>query len=70
MDEGTRVGLSIAFAVVGFGWWIGVGVWRGVSREHSARMFWLHLTSPLVGIALNPVAICLLLGSDRLWHRG
>lgn len=60
MSETWRQALSLAFAVTGLGWWLGIEVWRGWSEEHSPRVFWLHLTAPWVAIVLLLVAIWLL----------
>lgn len=59
--------VPLLLAAIGLGWWIGVEVWRGRSQDHSARVFWLHLTAPLVAIVLQAVAIWLLV--DRIASR-
>jgi hypothetical protein len=61
-----RYWLSILLAGAGLVWWLGVEVYRGRSQEHSARMFWLHLTAPVVAIVLLLVAVWLALGSERV----
>jgi hypothetical protein len=66
MTDDTRRRLSLICTVVGLAWWFGVEVWRGRSQEHSERVFWLHLTAPVVAIVLLLVAIWLLANTDRV----
>jgi hypothetical protein len=65
MLDDPRFLVALGCAVAGLGWWFGVEFWRGVSREHSARVFWLHLTAPPVAIVLMTTAIGLVATSDR-----
>lgn len=58
--NGAHVWLAVGLAATGMAWWLGVELWRGRSQEHSARVFWLHLTAPLVAIVLMAAAIWLL----------
>ena len=66
MSEGTRMILTGVSAVVGLGWFLGVEVWRGRTQDHSPKVFWLHLTAPLVAIVFLLVAIVLLINSERI----
>ena len=66
MTDGTRQVLSLSCVLVGLSWFFGVEVWRGWSQEHSARVFWLHLTAPVVAIVLTILAIWLLIDTDLL----
>ena len=71
MTDDTRLILACALAVAAIGWWFGVETYRGFSQDHSARLFWLHLTAPVVAIGLMLVAIWLLINTERLRkHRG
>ncbi len=70
MTDGTRRVLATVLAFVGLAWVVGVDVWRGRSREHSARVFWLHLTAPLVAIVLTLLALWLLINTDRVRRAG
>lgn len=66
MTDGTRQLVAGILASCGLAWWLGVEVWRGRSQEHSPRVFWLHLTAPLVAIVLFLAAIWLLGHVERL----
>jgi hypothetical protein len=59
MTDDTRYLVAISCFVLGLAWWLGEKVWRCFSREDSARMFWIHLTAPLVGIILMGAALWL-----------
>lgn len=59
MDHHTRLLIGFGLGVLGFAWFVVIKVWRGRSRDHSARMFWLHLTAPLVAIVLLVVGLTL-----------
>jgi hypothetical protein len=65
MSDGTRLLVSGVLFVAAFAWYFGVEIWRGRSQEHSARVFWLHLTAPLIAIALLLVAIWVLVNTER-----
>ena len=66
MTDTTRQILAFALAVAGLAWFLWVETWRGRSTEHSARVFWLHLTAPLVAILLLVLAIWLLINTDAI----
>lgn len=65
MLDDPRLLAALGMWGAGLGWWVGVECWRGRSREHSARMFWLHLTAPVVAIVLMAMAIGLVVTSER-----
>jgi hypothetical protein len=69
VDDSTRVAIGGVLFVAGFAWFAVIKVWRFFSLEHSARMFWLHLTAPVVGSALMLAGVLLVATSDRLQHR-
>ncbi|MGL4424396.1 MAG: hypothetical protein ACRCZF_27320 [Gemmataceae bacterium] len=56
-------GMSCVLCVLALGWWVGVEVYRGCSQNHSARLFWLHLTAPWIAITLLVVALGLLVST-------
>jgi hypothetical protein len=60
-----RLVVSVALCVAAFGWWLGVELWRGVSQKSSSRMFWLHVTAPMVAIVLLSAAFVILAGPER-----
>lgn len=65
MDHHTRLLIGFGLGVMGFAWFVVIKVWRGQSRDHSARMFWLHLTAPLVAMVLLVVGLALV--AATLW---
>jgi len=66
VDDSTRLAVGGGLFAAGFAGFAAVKVWRFFSLEHSSRMFWLHLTVPLVGSALMLAGLLLVATSDRL----
>ena len=66
MSEPTRMLLAGVATVLGLGWFLAVEVWRGRTQDNSSKVFWLHLTAPLVAILFLVVAMVLMLNSDRV----
>jgi uncharacterized protein YlaI len=66
MTDDTRQLLATVCGMVGLAWWLGVEVWRGVSRKDSARVFWIHLTAPIIAIILMAAALWLLISAERV----
>ena len=66
MTDDTRVAVGTLLFVLGFGWFLGVEVHRKFTRNDSPRLFWLHLTAPLVAIVLMLVALWLVINTDRI----
>ncbi|MBA3313345.1 MAG: hypothetical protein M3552_14860 [Planctomycetota bacterium] len=56
-----RLWLALGLLAFGVGWVVVVGIYRGWSRDHSTRMFWLHLTAPVVCIVLELLALWVIL---------
>ena len=54
-----RTQYLLALFVAGFAWFAAIRVWRFFSLEHSRRMFWLHLTAPIIGSVLMVVGLIL-----------
>lgn len=69
MTDYQRQVICFALWVVGMGWFLGVKLYRGNSQDHSRRMFWLHLTAPMIAIVLMTVALVVMVGSDRFQKR-
>ena len=65
MDDDTRRWAALILTVIGLGWFFRVEIIRGNSRDDSHRMFWLHLTAPVVAIVCMGIALWLLLGMER-----
>ena len=65
MDDGWRRVVCLILMAAGLVWWFGVELYRENSRDHSRRMFWLHLTAPIVSILLSGIGLWLVLGSSR-----
>jgi hypothetical protein len=61
----TRLIISAAIGIAAFGWWLGVDLWRGDSQKSSNRMFWLHVTAPMVAIVLLSASFVILAGPER-----
>lgn len=68
MTDHTRIMLSGVLFVLALAWCFGVEVYRGCSRNHSAWLFWLHLSAPVVAIVLQLIGLWLLLRTERLWR--
>jgi hypothetical protein len=50
VDDRTQLVVAAILIALGLAWLITISIWRSYSLEQSARMFWLHLTAPLVAI--------------------
>lgn len=65
MTDAEWVRVALALKLIGVSWWFGVEFYRGWSRDHSRRMFWLHLTACPIAIVMMTAALILVAGRHQ-----